>query len=59
MGVRQVCCIVGVCWVEIRNQITRGFLLSGRRGLYSVDVDTIEEVTYKADFVTIHIFMKV
>ena len=45
--------------MEIREQKTRWFLFSGRQDLYSFDIEIIEEVTYKADFVTINVFMKV
>ena len=44
--------------MEIREQILHGFMLSRRQDLYSFDVDIIEEVTYKVDFVTINVFMK-
>ena len=47
---RQVCCILGVCMVGIREQIIPGFLYPEMRGLYRFDEDGREDVTQKARF---------
>ena len=50
MGGRRVSCIVCGCKMYTREQRTRGFLILGRQGLYSFDVDIIKEVAQKAGF---------
>ena len=41
----QVCCIVGVCAVDISKKRICGNLESGRPGLYISDVEVIKEVS--------------
>ena len=42
MGVRWVCCIVGMCKVDVREKINRGIFQLGRQGLCSIDLDVIK-----------------
>ena len=45
MGGRRICCIVVVFVVDIREQRTRVVFKSEGLGLYSYDVDVMEDMT--------------
>ena len=45
MVTRRVCCLVGVCEIDIREKKNAHFVYLVSQDLYSFDVGIIEEVT--------------